>query len=80
MEMPGDSQSFFFFFACVFCVHLRSLLPCVTSLLEMQWFFSWQVRCGSEESTGGGGMSFLSEFQRGRLQAEAFLRVLEGDL
>lgn len=69
MEMPGGSQSFFFFFACVFCVHLLNLLHCVTSLLEMQWFFSWQVTCGREESTGGGGMSFLSEFQRGHLQA-----------
>ena len=52
----------------------------MTSLLEMQWFFSWQVRCVSEESTGGGGMSFLSEFQRGHLQAEAFMHLLEGDL
>ena len=49
----------FLFFAFFFCIHLLNLLPCVTSLLEMQWFFSWLVRRGSEENTGRGWNEFI---------------------
>ena len=65
-----------FFFSCFDCVHLLNLLPWVTSLLEMQWFFTWQVR-GGREGKGCGRMRFPSEFQRGHIQLEAPTSILE---